>query len=308
MGSWPTTGATVAGMSTDQLEPPYPFDLRATLGSLGIGVFDDDTGTAWISQRCRSGEATAAIAKSRNGFEVAAWGDGADELRQRLPRLLGFDDDVAAFQPPAGLVRDLHRRRRGLRLGSTGAVWEVLMPTVLGQKVTTKEANAGFRRLVARYGMDAPGPRPGLRLPPSPDRLAGLRYEDLHPLGIERRRAVTLLECARRSQRLEEALEMAPEDARRRLRSVRGVGVWTTEAVMGAAYGDRDAALVGDYHLPNLVAWALAGEPRADDARMLELLEPYRPHRRRVQVLLKRSGIHAPRFAPKAPLRSIESI
>jgi 3-methyladenine DNA glycosylase/8-oxoguanine DNA glycosylase len=77
---------------------------------------------------------------------------------------------------------------------------------------------------------------------------------------------------------------------------------------MGTAYGDRDAVLVGDFHLPNLVAWALAGEARAEDTRMLELLEPYRPYRRRAQVLLKRSGIHAPRFGPKAALRSIEQI
>ena len=55
---------------------------------------------------------------------------------------------------------------------------------------------------------------------------------------------------------------------------------------------------VGDFHLPNLVAWALAGEPRADDARMLELLEPYRGQRARVIRLLELSGIRAPRYGP----------
>jgi 3-methyladenine DNA glycosylase/8-oxoguanine DNA glycosylase len=294
-------------MPTQTLTPPQPFDLRATLGSLGIGEFDR-RGTAWIAVRGESGQATASIGMDHSGLEVTTWGHGSEELLERLPRLLGFDDDVAAFDPPPGLVRDLHRRQRGLRLGSTGAVWDVLAATVLGQKVTTKEAKAGYRRLVARYGTEAPGPRADLRLPPAPNRVAELRYEDLHPLGIERRRAVTLVECARRARRLEEALDMPPDDARRRLRSLRGVGPWTAEAVMGTAYGDRDAVLVGDFHLPNLVAWALAGEARAEDTRMLELLEPYRPYRRRAQVLLKRSGIHAPRFGPKAALRSIEQI
>lgn len=289
------------------LEPPQPFDLRATLRVLGIGGLDRK-GNVWIALRTAGGEATVCIAPGRPTLDAVAWGDGAEEMLDRLPRLLGFDDDVGAFDPPPGLIRDLHRKARGLRLGSTGAVWDALAATVLGQKVTTKEAGRGYRRLVARYGTQAPGPRADLQLPPKPERIAGLRYEDLHPLGIERRRASTLVECARRAPRLEAALEMEPEDARRRLRAVRGVGAWTTEGVMATAYGDRDAALVGDFHMPNIVAWALAGEARADDARMLDLLEAYRPYRRRAQVLLKQSGGHAPRFGPKAPLRSIEQI
>jgi 3-methyladenine DNA glycosylase/8-oxoguanine DNA glycosylase len=70
------------------------------------------------------------------------------------------------------------------------------------------------------------------------------------------------------------------------------------------AFGDPDAVSVGDYHIPNLVAWALAGEPRGDDARMLSLLEPYRGQRGRVQRLLEVSGIRAPRYGPRlAPRR-----
>jgi 3-methyladenine DNA glycosylase/8-oxoguanine DNA glycosylase len=61
---------------------------------------------------------------------------------------------------------------------------------------------------------------------------------------------------------------------------------------------------VGDYHVPNMVGWALAGEVRADDARMLALLEPFRGHRGRVCVLLELAGVAAPRFGPRMPLRS----
>jgi hypothetical protein len=52
------------------------------------------------------------------------------------------------------------------------------------------------------------------------------------------------------------------------------------------------------------VAWALAGEPRGDDARMLELLAPFRGHRGRVCTLLEAAGITAPRFGPRRPVRS----
>ena len=82
----------------------------------------------------------------------------------------------------------------------------------------------------------------------------------------------------------------------------------TSGHVMGVAWGDRDAVPVGDFHLPNTVAWTLAGEPRADDDRMLELLEPYRPHRRRVVTLLKRSGASAPKYGPKTGVVDIRGI
>ena len=62
---------------------------------------------------------------------------------------------------------------------------------------------------------------------------------------------------------------------------------------------------VGDFHLPNLVAWLLAGEPRGTDERMLELLAPYEGHRGRVQRLLEASGTHAPRYGPRTEARSI---
>jgi 3-methyladenine DNA glycosylase/8-oxoguanine DNA glycosylase len=70
------------------------------------------------------------------------------------------------------------------------------------------------------------------------------------------------------------------------------------------ALGDPDAISVGDYHLPHIVSWSFAGEPRGTDERMLELLEPYRGQRGRVEVLLEASGITAPAFGPKMERRS----
>ena len=61
-----------------------------------------------------------------------------------------------------------------------------------------------------------------------------------------------------------------------RLTAVPGIGPWTAAEVGVRALGDEDAVSVGDFHLPNLVAYALAREPRGTDDRMLELLEPYR--------------------------------
>jgi hypothetical protein len=56
------------------------------------------------------------------------------------------------------------------------------------------------------------------------------------------------------------------------------------------------------------VSWALAGEPRGTDERMLELLEPYRGQRARAIRLLETSGIGAPRYGPRMAPRSIAAI
>ncbi len=93
--------------------------------------------------------------------------------------------------------------------------------------------------------------------------------------------------------------------ASKRLRALPGIGPWSSALVVGEALGDPDAIPVGDYHLPNTVAWALAGEARASDRRMLELLEPYRPHRYRAALMLKLSGIGAPRYGPRTDARDI---
>ena len=62
---------------------------------------------------------------------------------------------------------------------------------------------------------------------------------------------------------------MPLDAARRRLQALPGLGPWSAAEVALVALGDPDAVSVGDYHLPHLVSWALAGEPRGSDERML---------------------------------------
>jgi len=147
-----------------------------------------------------------------------------------------------------------------------------------------------------------------LRLPPTPAALAATPYWLFHRWGVERRRADIIANAARHASRLEEAVGMAPVDAQRRLTALPGMGPWTAAEIAVVALGDPDAVSVGDFHLPNLVSWALAGEPRGNDARMLELLEPYRGHRARAVQLLELAGIGVPRRGPRLALSRIAEI
>ena len=92
------------------------------------------------------------------------------------------------------------------------------------------------------------------------------------------------------------------------LTSLPGVGEWTAAETAQRAFGDADAVSVGDYHIPKMIGWTLLGRP-VDDAVMLELLEPMRPHRHRVVRLLEASGLACePRRGARLPVEHISRL
>ena len=284
---------------------PAPLDLRRTLSPLAHGSGDPTIrfgpDAIWRATFTVEGPATLRLSEVAEGVAVAAWGPGADAALAGAADLVGANDDPSQLQPQHALIADLARRNRGLRLPRTNRPFEALLPAICEQKITGVEARAAFRGIVRAFGAPAPGPG-GLRLPPTSSALAGLPYFAFHRFGLERRRAEVIIAAARLAPRLE---DRDPAEVMRRLAAVPGIGPWTLAEVARVAFGDPDAVSVGDFHLPNLVAWALAGEPRADDARMLELLEPYRGQRGRVQRLLEASGLQAPRYGPRMAPRRI---
>lgn len=304
-------------VTTRTLDLPFALALVPTLRLLVRGSTDPTARLSasrflWTS-RTPDGPGTLRVDMEPGGarVHVEAWGPGAERLLDGVPRLLGLDDDRSGFDPGhQRLIRELDRRLSGLRVGATGTILESLVPAILEQKVTGTEAVRAIRGLIARHGEPAPGPL-GLRLMAEPRTLAALPYYAYHPFGIEQRRADTIRRVAASAAALERLVDGPLEVAYRSLTAIPGIGPWTAAEVAARALGDADAVSVGDFHLPNLVAWALAGEARADDARMLELLEPWAPRegrpgqRGRVIRLLEASGLSAPRHGPRMAPRSI---
>lgn len=258
----------------------------------------------WWAARTPEGLASARFEPGRERLEVHAFGPGAGWVAARAGALVGADDDPSGFVAHHPPIADALRRRPELRIGRTGLVVDSLVPTVLGQRVTGKGASDAWRSLVFRYGERAPGPVEGLWTPPDPERLANEPYYALHPFGVERTRATTVIELCRRRNRLDALAAQPAAVATERLLGLRGVGPWTAAIVVGSSHGDPDAVPVGDFHLPNAVAYVLAGEPRGDDARMLELLAPYAGHRARAVRLLAHG---APKYGPRAEIIDIRS-
>ncbi len=317
----PAVTTTEGSARRDEGRLRHPVDLRATAGGLVRGR-GDPTGACgpaelWWATNTPLGPATLHLTIDGRTCRAAseAWGPGAAWALDQVPDLLGQDDDVDGFSDllegldavGADLVRDLHRRAPGLRMSRSGALVEALVPSILEQKVIGADARASYRRLVQRHGTPAPGPDVGLRLPPTPAQLAALPYWAFHPLGVERRRADTVIRACRVAHRLQVG-SCTDAELQRRLLTIPGIGPWTVAEVSRVALGDADAVSVGDYHLPHQVAFAFLGERRGSDELMLELLEPFRPHRQRVVRLIERGAPSPPRRGPRYERSRIRSL
>ncbi len=271
----------------------------------------------WWACRTPDGPATLHLHRHGDALHANGYGPGAGWVVERADAIAGLRDDLAGFDEVARLdpvVREAWHRKPGLRLTRTGRLFRHLLPTVLAQKVTGLEAFRGYVKTLRHFGEPAPGPVPDLLLPPDPAAVAATPYWVFHPFGVEAKRADTLRRAAAEATRLEAAPDAAA--ATRRLTAIPGIGAWTAAEVVRLAYGDPDAVTVGDYHIPHHIVHALTGAPRAGsrlarpgevspaDARMLELLEPFRGHRARVCQLLLATAPGAPRYGPKMPVRS----
>ncbi|PSL54504.1 3-methyladenine DNA glycosylase/8-oxoguanine DNA glycosylase [Saccharothrix carnea] len=280
--------------------PTFPLDFGALLMPLRRGPGDptfrvDDAGV-WLAANTPAGPGTLRVRRA-DVVEADAWGDGAQWLLDGLPALLGAGDDDSAFECHHPLVAETRRRRPGIRLGTTGRVWDSLLPAILEQKVTGTEAFRSYRELARRFGTPAPGV-PDLVVPPTPRAILGVTDWEWHKAGVDGGRRRALIAAAQVAHRLERAAELGGEDGRTLLRKVPGIGVWTAAEVAQRAWGDPDAVSFGDYHLAGIVGWALVGQA-VDDDRMAELLAPYAPQRHRAVRYILASGVTKPRRGPR---------
>ncbi|MFF7780801.1 DNA-3-methyladenine glycosylase family protein [Streptomyces tanashiensis] len=287
------------------LDTAQDLDLGLTLGPLRRGPADPTfratpDGSVWRTGRTPDGAGTLRVRIEGGRAAAEAWGPGADWLLDRLPALLGAEDDPAAFVPRHKLLLATHRRRPGLRLTRTGLVLESLIPSVLEQKVTTNEAYGSWRVLVRKFGEPAPGPAPeGMYVMPDARTWTQIPSWEWHRANVDGKRAATIVRAARVAARLEEAVEMDGPAARRRLELIPGIGPWTSAETIQRSNGAPDEVTTGDLHLPGIVGWALAGDRTADDEAMLELLAPYAGQRHRAARLILLSGRVPPRRAPR---------
>lgn len=284
---------------------PARYDFVGTIGLLNTGNFDPtlrhEEHGLWRTAHTREGPATVRMTVRARTLEAGAWGPGAALALADVPRWVGLDEP--AWQLPSHPVVDrLMRTYGGLRLTDTRDVFDALLPIVLQQLVTWQEAARMWRRLCMTVGARAPGPA-DLWLSPTPRAIRAAGSIPLQAAGIGMGQVRTLVAIARVAHALQRAADLPTAEAATLLQKVPGVGPWTAHMTLGARLGRAEAIPVGDFHLPNTVSWALAGEPRGTDERMVALLAPFEGQAFRVIRLLLAAGIGAPKRGPRMTLR-----
>jgi 3-methyladenine DNA glycosylase/8-oxoguanine DNA glycosylase len=257
------------------------------------------TGEFWRASHTPDGPATIRITWTTHGMDAEAWGAGREWILERSTAMTGALDVGFEFREAHPAVLRAQRNHPQVRFGASNMLYHELVPTILGQRVTAGEAIRQWHKLCYRLGDPAPGPAEGLLLPPSPAALAGRPAWWFHPFGIEAKRAQALRTVAKHADKLWAWARLSIDEVHAKLALLPGVGPWTIGSVMASAMGDPDAVAVGDFHLKNLVTYALSGQPRGTDERMLELLAPYAGQRGRVVRLLQLDGHTPPAFGPR---------
>jgi 3-methyladenine DNA glycosylase/8-oxoguanine DNA glycosylase len=275
----------------------YRFGTADPTTRLGVGEF-------WRASLTPDGPATIRIGWDPGDVDATtidahAWGPGREWLLGRAAAMTGALDPGFEFAGAHPVVMRAQRNHPNVRFGSSHMLFHELVPTILGQRITAGEAIRQWHRLCRLLGRPAPGPRPDLVVPPAPRALAGRPAWWYHPLGIEAKRAEALRTVGKHADKLWSWAELSPAELTTKLSLLPGVGQWTIGSVMSSAVGDPDAVAVGDYHLKNIVSYALDGAPRGTDERMLELLAPYCGQRGRVVRLLQLDGHSPPAFGPR---------
>ena len=313
-------GVAAAADASLRWHPGGPFNLSQTIGTLLRGHGDPSIRTSpdglWLAFTTPSGPATlrltAAGPRAEPAVDVQAWGPGAVDAANSVPRMLGCDDDWSGFDEPAfhatlpRMVVEARRRNPAVRLPATGRLIDSLVPTILEQKVTVVEARRGYRYLMYRFGTPAPGAGTvapaNLIVQPTPEQWLRIPSWEWHQAGVGPQRSATVMRALRSAAALERLAVLPAAEASAKLRTLPGIGVWTAAEVVQRTHGCPDSIAVGDYHLAAYVGAALTGR-RTDDAGMLRLLAPWAGHRQRVVRMLGLSGFRKPTFGPRITIQ-----
>ncbi len=206
----------------------------------------------------------------------------------RMRRALGIDLDLRAFHdrfrfdPLIGPSVRAHPR---LRPSARPDPFEALTFAVCEQLIEYERAAMIQRRLIARLGRhDAIS---GLRDSPSAATIAAQAPALLASFDLTEGRAVALRRAAKEvaSGRVDLDADDPHEQERgwRRLRSIPGIGSWTVQMLALRGQGRLDQLPAGDLSYLKLVGRLAhhgppgAPAPRATEAEVVALFEPYEP-------------------------------
>jgi DNA-3-methyladenine glycosylase II len=174
----------------------------------------------------------------------------------------------------------LGERRRGRPTDH----WGVLIRAILGQQVSTRAADAMFRKLTERFGG---------RLP-TPAELLADDPDELRPaVGLSRAKTTYLRSLAEHvldgSLQLESLSELPDDEVITELTAVKGIGTWSADVFLIFHLGRPDVLAVGDLAIRRAAMNLYALPALPSPAELEAIAEPWRPWRTLGSLYLWRS-------------------
>jgi len=292
----------IAGVLTVRLPWRSPFDWhgiadflagRATPGVeqvvdgryLRTITLNDEVGVI----ECCADAADESLRLSVHGIST----QGLFQLVQRVREIFDLDAPVADIADVLGADRklgDLLRARPGIRVPGAWDGFELTVRAILGQQVSVKAATTMSGRIANRYGEAVSIPDSIAvssdeleldRLFPTPRKLARARFNDI---GLVRSRAETIRRVAQAVCNGSLVFDNAqdPDEFRRSLMTIKGIGDWTAQYVAMRALKYPDAFPASDLGL--LKAIGVSGNTGAKELHVHA--EAWRPWRSYAAMLL----------------------
>jgi DNA-3-methyladenine glycosylase II len=197
--------------------------------------------------------------------------DGAVSKKART-ELAAADPKMAALIKRVGTI-DLATRLRRRKEQRPADAYGALLRAIVGQQLSTKAARTIYLRVLDLFGGTTP----------SPARLLEAKEDDLRGAGLSGRKVEYVRDLAAHlidgELELDRLDQMGDEEVIEEIVAVRGLGRWTAEMFLLFHLERPDVLSGGDLGIRKAVQIEYGMKEMPTPERVLEIGEPWRPHR-----------------------------
>jgi DNA-3-methyladenine glycosylase II len=197
--------------------------------------------------------------------------DGAVSAKARKA-LAASDPTMAALIERVGKI-DLATRLKRRQEERPPDAYGALLRAIVGQQLSTKAARTIYLRVLDLFGGTTP----------SPEQLLEASEEDLRACGLSGRKTEYVRDLAAHvlsgELELDRLEELGDEEVIEEIVAVRGLGRWTAEMFLLFHLQRPDVLSGGDLGIRKAVQIEYELEEMPPPKRVLEIGEPWRPHR-----------------------------
>lgn len=201
--------------------------------------------------------------------------------------LAAADPTMAALIERVGKI-DLATRLRRRKEERPADAYGALLRAIVGQQLSTKAARTIYLRVLDLFGGTTP----------SPEQLLEASEEDLRSCGLSGRKTEYVRDLARHALsgelELDRLGDLEDEQVIEEIVAVRGLGRWTAEMFLLFHLQRPDVLSGGDLGIRKAVQVEYGLEEMPTPTQVLEIGEPWRPHRSLASLYLWESLAAAP--------------